>query len=195
MSIPEALEQAVEGGGNKLTAIYISVLAVLLAICSIGDDDAAKTAVSANIHAADTYAFFQAKNIRQTSYELAADEFEFQLMNPALEDAARAFLQDKLARYRATVKRYDSEPESGDGKKELLAKARASEAVRDLALARDPYFDFGQGLLQIAIVIASVSLIVGGSFLLWVSGVLGGLGALSMLNAFTLLVSVPFLGG
>ncbi|MGF1619546.1 MAG: DUF4337 domain-containing protein [Rhodomicrobiaceae bacterium] len=193
MSVPEALEQAVETGDNKLTAIYIAVLAVLLAICSISDDDASKTAVRANIQAADTYAFFQAKNIRQTDYEIATDLFEAQLKNPALNAETRNYLNERISAYRARVARYDSEPATGEGKKELLEKARRLEAERDLALSRDPYFDLGQGLLQIAIVLASVSLIIGGSFMLIVSAALGTVGTLSMINAFLLVVQVPFL--
>ena len=192
MSVAEPLEQ--EGlGDNKFTAIYIAVLAVLIAVCSIGDDDASKTMIRSSVGAADTYAFFQAKNIRQTGYALAADAFEAELAKPGTDEATRNFLQDKVVKYRATVARYESEPETGDGKKELLAKARALEAERDLALRRDPYFDYGQGLLQIAIVLASASLILGGTILLWVSGVMGIVGALSTFNAFALLVELPFL--
>lgn len=194
MSVPEALEQAVETGENKLTAIYIAVLAVIIALCGIGDDDAAKTAVSANIHAADTYAFFQAKNIRQTSYEIAVDQYELRLLDETLSPEARRAMQTKIAAYRAKIARYESEPEKREGKKELLAKARGLEAERDLALKRDPYFNLGQGLLQIAIVLASASLILGGTLLLRISGVLGLVGTLSTINAFTLIVSVPFLG-
>jgi hypothetical protein len=194
MSVPEALEKAVEEGDNKLTAVYIAVLAVLLAICSIGDDDASKTAVRSNIQTANTYAFFQAKNIRQTDYEIAADQIDARLLDPALGGEARKFLTEKAEAYRKRIARYDSEPETGEGKKELLQKARSLEIERDLALTRDPYFDFGQGLLQIAIVLASVSLIVGGSFLLWLSGALGLVGTLSTINAFTLAVSLPMLG-
>lgn len=193
MSVPEVLEEAVETGENKLTAIYIAVLAVLLAICGIGDDDASKTAVRANIQAADTYAFFQAKNIRQTDYEIGADLFEAQLKDPALNPETRSFLNERIAAYRQKAARYDSEPSTGEGKKELLEKAHRLEAERDLALKRDPYFDLGQGLLQIAIVLASVSLIIGGGFLLTISGALGIVGTLSTINALLLLVEVPFL--
>jgi hypothetical protein len=193
MSIPDAVEKAVEGGENKLTAIYIAVLAVLLAICAMGDDDASQTAVRANINAADAYAFYQAKNIRQTEYQLQADAFDAQLLDPALPDPSRKFLSEKLAAYKGRVARYESEPETGEGKKELLAKAKALEAERDLALQRDPYFNIGQGSLQIAIVLASVSLIVSGSLLLWLSALLGVIGALATANAYMLLVAVPFL--
>jgi ribosomal protein S13 len=191
MSVPEAFEKAVEERENKFTAIYISILAVLLAICGIGDDDAAKIAVRANIAATDTYAFFQAKNIRQTVYQLQAEAFETRLTESALAEETRKSLTEKADIYRKRAERYESEPETGEGKKELLAKAKALEAERDLALARDPYFNLGQGTLQIAIVLASVSLIVGGSFLLWVSGALAILGTLATINAFTLLVVVP----
>ncbi len=192
MTVADPLEQ---GGleSNKFTAIYIAVLAVLIAICSIGGDDVSKTMMRSSVGAADTYAFFQAKNIRQTAYSLAADGFEADLMKPGMDENTRKFLQDKLSKYRATIERYESEPATGEGKKELLAKARGLEAERDLALRRDPYFDFGQGLLQIAIVLASVSLILGGTILLRVSGVMAVAGALSTINAFLLLVELPFL--
>jgi hypothetical protein len=63
-----------------------------------------------------------------------------------------------------------------------------------VALRKDPYFDWSQALIQIAIVLASVHLIIGNFVLLGVSGGLAGLGILLMLNGFTLLVSLPFLG-
>lgn len=194
MSVADPLGSAAGASSDKLSAIYIAILAVILAICAVGDDDASKSAVRANVLAADTYAFFQAKNIRQTSLNLAADNFEFEAMNPALDETARQFLREKIAAYRATAKRYESEPETGEGKKELLAKARSLEAERDIALARDPYFDLGQALLQIAIVLASASLILAGNFLMWMSGLLGVAGTLSTVNAFTLAVKTPFLG-
>jgi hypothetical protein len=149
--------------------------------------------IRSSVEAADTYAFFQAKNIRQTHYELSADAIEGQLKDPVLSGEGRTFLQQKLNAYRARVARYESEPETGEGKVQLLAKARALEAERDLALRRDPYFDVGQALLQIAIVLASISLIMNGVFLVWVSGALALAGTAAMVNAFTLAVTVPFL--
>lgn len=193
MSLPEAIDPTSDTEPSKLTAIYIAVLAVLIAVASIGDDGAAKTMIRSSIDITDTYSFFQAKNIRQTSYRLASDVLEAELANPALPEAARAQLQKKVENYRGTAERYESEPSTGEGKKELLAKAKRLEAERDIALRQDPYFDYAQGLLQIAVVLASVSLIVGGSFLLWVSGIMGALGTIAMINAFTLWVEIPWL--
>jgi hypothetical protein len=193
MSLPEPLDPVSDVSPSKFTAIYIAALAVLIAIASIGDDGAAKTMIRSSIDITDTFSFFQAKNIRQTSFRLAADDFEAQLADPALAAPVRQKLEEKVKAYRATAERYESEPETGEGKKELLAKAKALQAEREIALRQDPYFDYAQALLQIAIVLASVSLIIGGVLLLQVSAVMGVLGTLAMINAFTLWVSIPFL--
>jgi hypothetical protein len=194
MSVPDALDPGSDATPNRLTAIYIAVLAVLIAITSVGGDNATKDMIRASIEAADTYAFYQAKSIRQTTIRTMADDFELRLADPSAPEPLRQMLQEKLTSYRATADRYESEPATRDGKKELLAKAHALEAQREIALKRDPYFDFGGALLQIAIVLASASLILGGSILRWVSGLLGVLGALLTLNGFLLLVELPFLG-
>jgi hypothetical protein len=193
MSLPDPLEPSGDSSPNKLTAIYIAALAVLIAIASIGDDGAAKTMIRSSIDITDTFSFFQAKNVRQTSFRLAADDFEAQLADPALSAPVRQKLEEKVKSYRATADRYESEPETGEGKKELLAKAKALQVERDIALKQDPYFDYAQALLQIAVVLASVSLILGGALLLRVSAVMGFLGTLAMINAFTLWVSIPYL--
>jgi ABC-type sulfate transport system permease subunit len=61
-------------------------------------------------------------------------------------------------------------------------------------MKRDPYFDFSQALLQISIVVASAAMIVGGNFLLIVSGLAGAFGVLLTLNGFTLMFAIPGIG-
>src|SRR5262249_51197010 len=100
----------------------------------------------------------------------------------------------KIKDYREQVQKLTSDPVKKEGLDELFAKGKAAEAERDVALAKDPYFDWSQALLQIAIVLASVHLIIGNMMLLGLSGGLGVLGLLLMLNGFTLAVNLPFLG-
>ena len=172
---------------DRLIAVYIGVLAVLLAVCGVGGGNAMKDATARNIEASNTWAFFQAKNIRRHELRLQIAEFEVMLAaQPALPPAARALIEDKLKKYRADEVRYTSEPETGEGVEELKVRARSLEAQRDRAMVKDPYFDYGQALLQIAIVLASVAIITGGTVLLVLSGVLAALGTLSMLNGFFL---------
>jgi hypothetical protein len=177
------------------TAIMIAVLAMLLAITGLGGQNAAKEATNNNIFASNLYAFYQAKNIRQTSFALAADDLELTMAsNPALGPEVKAAMQKKIDGYRKNVARYESEPETNEGKKELLVRAKAAEELRDHALKQDPYFDYAEVLLQIAIVLASVAIVSGISWLVIGSAALGIVGTLLMLNGFLLLVAIPGLG-
>jgi hypothetical protein len=177
------------------TAIMIAVLAMLLAITGLGGQNAAKEATNNNIFASNLYAFYQAKNIRQTSFALAADDLELTMAsNPALAPEVKAAMQKKIDGYRKNVARYESEPETNEGKKELLVRAKAAEELRDHALKQDPYFDYAEVLLQIAIVLASVAIVSGISWLVIGSAALGIIGTLLMLNGFLLLVAIPGLG-
>jgi hypothetical protein len=180
---------------NKWVGVYIGVLAVLLAICNVGGANAAKDANRANIEAANIWAFFQAKNLRRTIYSTAADDLEALLATqPGVNAAARKLVEDKIKFHRSEAARMRSEPQTGDGADQLFAKAKALEAERDVAMRKDPYFDWSQAVLQIAIVLASVHLIIGNMLLLGLSGGLAGLGILLMLNGYTLVVALPMLG-
>ena len=188
----EKEQQRSEERFRRRTAILIGVLAMLLALTSLGGDNASTEVVNSNILASDTWAFYQAKNIRQTSYRLAADELEGQVLaQPGLSAELRGQLQERLAQYRATLDRLESEPETGEGKRELTEKARALEAQRERGLRQDPNFDYAGALFQIAIVLASVSIVALSRPLLWLGLALGGVACLLMLNGFFLFFELP----
>jgi hypothetical protein len=193
--IIDSVEEKTSKHRDRLIAIYIGVLAVLLAICSVGADNATKGAMAHNIEAADAWTFFQAKNIRRNDIHLQIDSLELRLTTePDLAPAARSAIEEKIKGYKDHEARLSSDPETGEGLKELVVKGKALEAKRDLAMRRDPYFDYGQALLQIAIVLASVAIITGGSSLLILSILLAGAGSLFTLNGFTLAYALPYLG-
>lgn len=180
---------------KQRAAVAIAILAMLLAITSLGGQNATKEAINENILASNFFNFFQAKNMRQTAYNLAADEFELAwTSDPALPAAARATLVKKAEDYRKTVARYESEPATGEGKKELLARARDHEAKRDHAMKQDPYFDYAEALLQIAIVLISVSIVAEVVWLAFIGGAVGAVGTFLMINGYLLLVELPGLG-
>src|SRR5271154_3455672 len=90
-----------EAGFRRLAAIYVGVVAMLLAISSLGGGKATREMLSANIRASDSYSFAQAKYLRQTSYELAADQIEAQLTAyPSIPDDAKAAMMALVTRYR-----------------------------------------------------------------------------------------------
>jgi hypothetical protein len=178
---------------RKYTGIYLGIIAMLLAITALGGAHATKTIVNSNIQASDTYGFYQARNIRQTAYQIAAEQLEAELIaQPAMPEAAKAKLEQMVKRYRERVDRYESDPSTGEGKKELFAKAKGLEATRDHAAAQDPNFDYAEALFQIAIVLGSVSIVAASRPLVNLSGVLAIAGTLLMINGYFLLVHLPF---
>ena len=179
---------------KQRAAVGIAILAMLLAITGLGGANAGKEATNNNIYAANQYAFYQAKNIRQTDYNLAADAIELAfLQDGSLNAEARATLKAKAEAYRKTAARYESEPETQEGKKELMVLAKDYESKRDHALKQDPYFDYAEALLQIAIVLISVSIVATLPWLAIFGGIIGAVGGLLMVNGYTLAIEIPFL--
>lgn len=182
-------------------AILIAILAMLLTIASLGGENSMKAMIDANIHASDTWSFYQAKNIRQTANELAANDLEVTLLTQSgsLSPEVSAQIQQRIDRYRATAQRYESEPDladptnplKGDGKKELSARAQDWEQKRDFAQRQDPNFDYSVALFQIAIVVGSVAIVSTSKRLLTVSVVAGAVATVLMINGFLLLVDLP----
>ena len=183
----EMIEETEAKSGKNRTALTISILAMALAIASLGGSNAAKEITQENILAANSYAFYQAKSIRQTSLKIAATDLELQLLSaPDMPTVAKEAMQKKIEDYKKTIERYESEPETKEGKKELLVVAKEHEAVRNHAMRQDPWFDYAEGALQIAIVLLSVAIVAGLPLLFWAGSALGTLGAMSALNGFFL---------
>ena len=177
---------------KQRAAVAIAVFAMVLAICGLGGSNAGKEAVNNNVLASNYFNFYQAKNMRQTATELAADAVEHGwLSDPAVPAAAKDAMRRKLDDYKKTIARYESEPETREGKKELLVRAREHEKLRDHALKQDPYFDYAEALLQIAIVLISVAIIADLAWLSFLGGAIGALGVLLTVNGFFLLVEIP----
>jgi hypothetical protein len=188
---------------NALAAM-IAGLAALLAIASLGGETAGIHLITGSILTADSYAFYQAKNIRQTSVSLAADDLELTLQNAGVyvsPDARLAF-QKKIDQYRATAARYESEPDPkhpndpmyGEGKKELLYRATYWEKNRDHAEMQVPNFHYAEALFQIAIVLGSVAIITHRKWIVGVIAVLGVVAMVMTLNGFFLFFHLPGTG-
>jgi hypothetical protein len=160
--------------GARHMALLIAALAALLAIVQTIGDNAAQDALKYNIDASNLWSFYQAKTIRQTSVRIAAEllELELDAVAPERKDA----WAKRLDGWKSTASRYESEPETNEGRKELVARAKAAEEARDRALATDNMYDVASAALQLAIVLASASVVVGVSWLAWAAGGLGAIG-------------------
>lgn len=172
---PDALAELGERGARRM-ALLIAALAALLAVVQTIGDNAAQDALKYNIDASNLWSFYQAKTIRQTSVRTAAEMLELEL--DAVAPERKAAFTKRIEGWKATIARYESEPETNEGRKELVARAKAAEEARDRALATDNMYDVASAALQLAIVLASASVVVGVSWLAWAAGGLGAVGLL-----------------
>ena len=149
----------------------ITVLAALLAINTLMGGSNSSRILNNTIDANNTWAFYQAKSIKQTLAEMA------------LDDAVRAKDTAKQTALQAKIDRYESDPATGEGKKELMAKARHLEEGRAEAKNRSPWYTYAGSLLQIAIVLLTASILAVNMNLFRASIVVGILGSVSMAEA------------
>jgi hypothetical protein len=165
-----------EGGGDKRTALLVAVLAALLAISELGGKSAQTHALADHIDASNLWSFFQAKTIRQTTMRTAADAIEAQYKDGGPEMPAG--LKKQAETWRTTAQRYETEPSTGEGRKELASRAKIKEAARDKAMSAYHMFEYGSAALQLAIVLAGAATLTGVIWLTFASIGLGGVGLL-----------------
>jgi len=186
--ISEAIEKAKEGekievgeGFNRKIALVIAILALFLAFSETLGKGAQNEANTKNIEASDLWTFFQAKDIRRTTLTVAADQTN--LLAAGLSDpAAKEAIGKQVEIWRKTAERYESDPQAGNGRKELEEKAKDAEAERDLSLAKYHHHELASAAFQVGIVLASAAVITGMVGLAWLAGLLGlvGLALLSL---------------
>ena len=169
MEHAEHAEHAAEH--NKQIALLIAVLALFLAISETLGKGAQTESISKNVESANLWAFFQAKSIRRTVVQTAAEQSKLSLP-AAADDATRAAVQKQIEDWQKTAARYRSEPETGEGTEQLAERAKHAEHERDLATAKYHHFELASAAFQIGIVLASATIITGMLALAWVSGAL-----------------------
>src|SRR5258706_15646714 len=153
---------------NKKIALQIAILAVVLAFSETLGKGAQTAALSYNIEASNLWSFFQAKTIRQTTMRTAAEALDAQF-----GDKAPEAVKKQIQAWKKTAERYQSEPETNEGRKELAARAKNAEEKRDKSLAAYHHYEVASAAVQIAIVLASAEVITSVIALGWASAALG----------------------
>jgi hypothetical protein len=192
MSAHESMEQADHAkeaaGESRRIALLIAVIALCLALSETMGKGAQTESLAKNVEASNLWAFFQAKSIRHTVVQTAADQSKLSL-GAAGTDAAKAGLQKQIDDWQKSAERYRSDPKSGEGQEQLSERAKHAEEERDLATAKYHHFELASAAFQIGIVLASAAIITGMMALAWISGLLTLVGI-----AFTALgIFVPHL--
>ncbi|KJC41776.1 hypothetical protein UB31_24585 [Bradyrhizobium sp. LTSP849] len=186
MSAHESMEHAEHAehasGENRKIALLIAVLALFLAISETLGKGAQTESISKNVEASNLWAFFQAKSIRRTVVQTAAEGAKL-ITTP--DDATKAAVQKQIDDWQKTAARYRSEPETKEGTEQLAEKAKDAEHERDEATAKYHHFELASAAFQIGIVLASATIITGMVALAYISGLLTLAGlAMTILGAW-----------
>jgi hypothetical protein len=176
----EKVEEAVAGhggsGSGRRIGLLIAALAALLALTETGGKSAQTEALNANVQATDLWSFFQAKTVRLTTIRTAAELGSLELLREGSPDA-KAAIQKQIDTWNATAARYESDPQTKEGRKELSERAKEAETERDHRLGAYHLFEFGSAAAQLAIVLASAAIITGVMLFVYVAAGLGLIGA------------------
>ena len=175
----EPLEDAVESEDKKV-ALIIAILALFLALAEAGAKNAEHRSTEQNIEASDLYNFYQAKKIRSTVVETAAQSME--AMGQSIsEEKAKAAVEKQIGDWKAAVARSEKDPKNPqDSMEAILERAKVATEGRELSNRKLEHFEYASGALQIAIVLASAAIITGIGALAWGAAGLGLIGAVLM---------------
>jgi hypothetical protein len=170
----ENQERAKENSEMRPVALLMAILAVLVAVTTLLGHRAATEAVLAQARASDNWNEYQAKKIRQNDTALTVD----MLSTLAVSDKdAAAKLKSKYLQHSA---QWDNDLKEGS------ARAREQEAEGRLSERREDRFDLGEALLEIGLVITSITLLTNKRAYALLGIVCGILGVLSGISAFLL---------
>ena len=166
-------------GANRKIALLIAVMALFLAFSETLGKSANTEAITLNIKASDTWSFFQAKTIRRTVVQAAAEEMKVDVARVS-DAAAKAAMTRQIDEWEKTAARYRSEPETREGTTELMERAKEAEHERDTALARYHNYEIASAAFQIGIVLCSAAVITSMVILAWLAGEIAVLGIVFM---------------
>lgn len=161
------IEETIQESPNKKIALIIAILALFLAISETLSKSYQTEVLMKQIEASNLWSFYQAKSIRLTTTKIAHEAFEIVTTGLSKEGTS---LRKKWA---DEIQRYESDEATKEGKREILERAKLAEEDRDLFSKKYRLMEIASGLLQVAIVLASASIITGVIALLWTSGALG----------------------
>ncbi len=153
-------------------AILVSALAAVLAITEIGAKSTQNEYLTQHIAVSDDYAFYQARYARSVVRTAEADVLS------SLPNAADPAIQARIKDATEYAARMQDDPKGGGGMKQLLEQAHGREKVRDEAFHHYHMYEYAAGALEIAIVLASVSVVTKIRTLAYGSGAIGAIAGL-----------------
>ena len=189
----DAVDSATEAEDKKV-ALLIAILALFLALSESGAKTAEHLSTEKNIEASDLFNFYQAKKLRSTIAETAAQSLEA-TETAVTDEKAREAIEKQIGAWKARVAGYEKDTKNPqDSLDAIQERAKAAGEARELSNQKLEHFEYASGALQIAIVLASAAIITSMPLLAWWAGALGLIGGLLMALGYLAPTILTFLG-
>ncbi|MBF0459217.1 MAG: DUF4337 domain-containing protein [Nitrospirae bacterium] len=186
---PEELKEKRNDRFTKRVALVTALYAVFLAIASLGGSHAMKGLLVSSQEASNQWAYYQSKAIREHTYKIQKQVIEAHLFE--IKDTMKPAI---IEQYESMIRKFsDEETRFNKEKQDIEHKAREITLERDKNARKDPYFEYAEVLLQISIVLASVSILSHSRPVFYVSACSAIIGIFMMVNGFFLFIDIPFL--
>ena len=182
-----------EGIMKNRSSVTVSIFAAMLAICALISNGNSSRILNNTIAINDLWGFYQAKSIKQTIAEQSRNQIADNLAinGASMSVQIRERMQGQIAEFDADIARYESDPRTNEGKRELMAQARRLESERTVAKQRSPWYGMASATLQIAIVLSGTCVLGLSMMLLAGSIMFGTIGAALLANGYFVLFQWP----
>jgi DNA repair ATPase RecN len=178
-TIQETIEPAENSGLNGMIALFVAVVATLMALCNVKDGNVTQAMQQAQAKSIDQWAYFQAKGTKEHIAANTAELFAVQLdLAPDLKPEQRAKIEARIAEQKALVEKYQKEKES------IQKEAKQAAEEYDALNVHDDQFDLAEACFSIAISLAGITALTKKRWLFALAAVLAVVGGIYGLAGF-----------
>lgn len=164
----------------KGVAITTTVLAVCTAVSSLkASSYSTKVQISTTMRA-NAWAFYQAKSIKEHSFMLQKDTFQFDSLLAGTNPEAQAYAQERMKKYDEETARYKKE------KGDIQAEAENLQKQEDIYKEHNASFALAVMMLQVAILMSSIAALMKWKYMWFMGLMFGSVGVVYMVNGFYL---------
>lgn len=180
-----------EKKSNVIKALTISLFAVALSFAGLGSSDEIKTISADNIIESNYQTINEFRALKQSLLQVSIDQLEVNLVSRStLTAAERNNIVEIISNLKKEIQLSESNDDKQDGKKEIGLKLLEVQHEKKLSKAKNKSFEYGEALLQIAIILISTSIVSSFGGLMLGGTCIGLLGIIAVVNGFFLFFTI-----
>ena len=191
--LAEDITKTGEGEKNShvIKALTISLFAVALSFSGLGSSEEFKTISADSIIESNYQTINEFRNLKKLLLQASIDQLEVNLgSRSSLTADEKNNLVIIISNLKKEIQLSESNADKQDGKKEIRLKLLEVQQEKMLAKAKNKSFEYGEALLQIAIIFISTSIVSSISGLMLGGTLIGVFGIIAVANGFFLFITI-----